>query len=167
MRNRQNGNMKPSPSLRAAANVIAASCVCVLLAACGGSPSSPSASSLSVGQWSGTTGHGTPITFSVSSDEILTAIAVGYSFNGCTGTQTFSNLTVATAPDLICIPGPCTGTLSTYRSFSYSSGSPGTGPVTFLNGLFLPGNQAEGLVSFRDFPGCGSALGVAWSATRR
>ena len=153
--------------LRAVANVIVASCVCVLLAACGGSPSSPSASSLSVGQWTGTTGHGTPITFTVSADEILTTIAVGYSFNGCSGTQTFSSLTVATTPDLTCIPGPCPGTLSSYRSFSYSSGSPGAGPVTFVNGLFLPGNQAEGLVSFRDFPGSGSALGIAWSATRR
>jgi hypothetical protein len=148
------------------AGAIATCCAVMLLSACG-SPSSPSPSSLSVGQWAGTTAHGTPITFTVSSDEILTTIAVGYSFNGCSGMQTFSNLNVATVPDIICIPGPCSGTTASYRSFAYVSGAIGAGPVTSINGLFLPGNQAEGLVSFRDVPGCGTAGGVPWSATRR
>src|SRR5688572_11814170 len=119
--NRNDGNMTPPWRSRAAAGVVASSCALVLLSACGGSPSSPSSLSLSVGQWTGTTEQGTPITFTVSADEILTTITVGYRFNGCSGTQTFSNLTVATAPDLICIPGPCSGTVSSYRSFAYSS----------------------------------------------
>ena len=55
----------------------------VLASGCGDSPTSPSASSLSVGQWSGSTAQGTPISFTVSSDEVLTAIAVGYSLNSC------------------------------------------------------------------------------------
>ena len=139
----------------------------VLTSACSRAPTSPSSSSLSVGQWNGTTAQGTSITFTVSSDETLTTIAVGYSFNGCSGTQTFSNLNVPTAPNVTCIPGPCSGTLSTYRAFAYSSGAVGTGPSTTLNGLFLPGNQAQGQVSFRDFPGCGTAAGVEWIATRR
>ena len=163
----EDGIMKTRRSSRNAAGAIVTCCALVVLSACGGSPSSPSFSSLSVGQWAGTTEHGTPITFTVSSDEILTTIAVGYSFNGCSGTQTFSNLSVATVPNLTCIPGPCSGAAASYRSFAYVSGSIGAGPLTSINGLFLPGNRAEGLVSFRDFPGCGTVGGVPWSATRR
>jgi len=139
----------------------------VLASACSRGPTSPSASSLSVGQWSGTTAQGASIAFTVSSDEALTTIAVGYTFNGCSGTQTFADLNVPTAPDVTCIPGPCSGTNSTYRAFAYSSGSRGTGPSTTVNGLFLPGGRAQGQVSFRDYPGCGTAAGVEWTATRR
>src|SRR5687768_6879095 len=116
----------------------------LLASACGKDPASPSSSSLSVGQWSGTTAQSTVITFTVSSDEILTTLSVGHTFNGCSGMQTFSNLQVATAPDVTCIPGPCSGTISTYRAFGFSSGSRGTGPSTAVNGLFLPGDRAQG-----------------------
>ena len=76
--------------------------------ACGG-PASPSATnqSLTTGQWSGTTSQGMPIAFSVSQDEKVTTITVGYRFNSCSGTQTFSNLNLPTQPDVICVPGPC------------------------------------------------------------
>jgi hypothetical protein len=138
----------------------------VLAGACGGAPASPSSSSLSVGQWSGTTTQGTSITFAVSSEEILTSIAVEYRFNGCSGTQTFANLNVQTAPNVMCIPAPCSGALSAYRAFTYSSGSVATGPGTSINGLFLPGNQAQGQASFVNYPGCGTAA-AEWTATRR
>ncbi len=78
----------------------------VLASACNSGPPTPSASSLSAGQWSGTTVQGASISFSVSSDEALTTIAVGYTFNGCSGTQTFADLNVPTAPNVTCIPGP-------------------------------------------------------------
>jgi hypothetical protein len=139
-----------------------------LVAGCGGSssPAAPSPpASLSVGKWSGTTAQGAAIAFTVSSDEILTAISVGHNFNGCSGTQVFSNLSSSTVPDVICIPGPCP--VSSYRSFFYSSGSREAGPITTLNGLFLPGGRAEGLVHFVDFPGCGTATSVTWTATRQ
>jgi len=139
----------------------------VLASACSSGPASPSDSSLSVGQWSGTTAQGASIAFTVSSNEVLTKIAVGYAFNGCSGTQTFADLNVPTAPDVTCIPGPCSGTVSTYRAFAYTSRSVGTEPSTTVNGLFLPGGRAQGLLSFRDFPGCGTAAGVEWTATRR
>jgi hypothetical protein len=87
----------------------------VLAVACSDGPTSPSASSLSVGQWSGTTTQGMPIAFTVSSDEAVTTITVAYSFNSCSGTQTFSNLSVPTAPDVNCIPGPCSGPISTCK----------------------------------------------------
>jgi hypothetical protein len=139
-----------------------------LAAACSRGPTAPStSSSLSVGQWSGTTAQGAAITFDVASDEILTAISVGYNFSGCTGTRVFSSLHVATAPDVTCIPGPCSGTISSYRAFAYSDGTRGSGPTTTLNGVFLPGGRAQGLAAFNDYPGCGTAASVEWSATRR
>ncbi|HVG55295.1 MAG TPA: hypothetical protein VM846_12740 [Vicinamibacterales bacterium] len=139
----------------------------VLVTACGG-PASPSSSSLSVGQWNGTTAQGAPIAFTVSPDEILTTLSVGYSFNGCTGTQTFSNLNVSTKPDVTCIPGPCTGTTASFREFAYLSGDrAGTEPSTGVIGLFLAGNQASGQAHFSNYPGCGTATGVPWTATRR
>jgi hypothetical protein len=139
-----------------------------LASACSG-PTTPSAapSSLSVGQWSGITSQGMPIAFTVSPDETVTTITLGYSFNGCSGSQTFSNLNIRTAPDVICVPGPCSGSVASYRAFSYSDGPFGSGPRTTVNGLFLPGNRAEGQAGFLDYPGCGTATGVGWTATRR
>ena len=138
----------------------------IIATSCGGSPAAPStSSSLSAGQWSGTTAQGAAIAFSVSSDEYLTTISVGYNFNGCVGAQVFSNVHVPTAPNVTCIPGPCPDT--SYRSLHYSGGTRGDGPVTTVNGLFLPGGRAQGLVSFLDYPGCGTVGSVEWTATRR
>ncbi len=146
----------------------------LMASACSSGPTTPSTpstlsttSSLSAGQWTGTTAQGVVITFTVSSSEILTTLGLGYTFNGCSGTQTFSNLNVPTAPDVMCIPGPCSVTISSYRAFAFSNGSPGAGPVTAANGLFLLGGQAQGQVTFQDYPGCGTASGVAWTATRQ
>jgi hypothetical protein len=137
-----------------------------LVSACGG-PSSPASASLSEGRWNGTTAHGAPITLTVNADETLTEFAVGYSFNGCSGTQAFSNLNISTKPDVTCVPGPCSGTVSSYRQFAYSSGRAPTEPNIFVVGLFLPGDRAQGQVSFQNYPGCGTATGVEWTATRR
>jgi hypothetical protein len=125
------------------------------------------AAALSVGEWSGTTSQGTPISFTVSPTELLTTISVGYDFNGCAGSQTFADLLVRTAPDLTCIPGPCSGVAASYRAFSYVKGTLGAGPVTQINGVFLPGDEAKGQVVFRDYAGCGTAPAVEWAATRR
>jgi hypothetical protein len=135
---------------------------CALMSAC--SPTRPSSAALD-GLWSGTTSQGTPITFTVSSDQKVTAITVGYSFNGCSGVQTFSNLNLDTAPMVTCIPGPCPNPVSSYRAFSYSAGSI-DGPFTTVNGQFFSPIRAEGLVAFRDYPGCGTAVGVGWAATK-
>ena len=124
------------------------------------------AGSLSVGEWHGTTAQGMPISFLVSPNETVTSITVGYAFNGCSGSHTFADLNVPTSPTLTCIPGPCSGIQESYRAFGYSVGSAG-GPSTQLNGLFLPGNQAKGQTTFREYAGCGSATPVEWTATRR
>lgn len=148
--------------------------VCVLAGACTRPilpvtrvPPSIGSSSLSEGEWEGTTSQGSPILFTVSSDETVTTITIGYDFNGCTGSRTFSDLIVPTNPDVTCIPGPCPATLKSYRAFSYIDGSFGSGPVTQINGVFLPRNQARGQVNFDDYPGCGTATAVQWTASRR
>jgi hypothetical protein len=84
-------------------------CACLLLiaqsmlvAACGSTK--PTSTTLE-GQWSGTTSQGTPIGFTVSADQKVTAITIGHRFGGCAGTQTFDNLNLETAPNVICVPG--------------------------------------------------------------
>jgi hypothetical protein len=139
---------------------------CVALSACNPTTPSPASSGALDGQWSGTTAQSVPITFSVAPSQKVTAISVGYSFNGCSGIQTYSNLSLETAPTVICIPGPCSNDISSFRSFNYLAGSPG-GPTTTINGLFVLGSRAEGQVSFRDYPGCGTAAGIAWTAVRQ
>jgi hypothetical protein len=139
---------------------------CVSLSACNPTTPSPSSSGALDGQWSGTTAQGVPITFSVASNQKVTSISVGYSFNGCSGIQTYSNLSLDTAPTVICVPGPCSNDISSFRSFNYLAGSPG-GPSTTINGLFVLGSRAEGQVAFRDYPGCGTAAGIGWTASKQ
>ena len=141
---------------------------CVLASACGG-PTNPAAAPepRTVGEWSGMTSQGMPMAFSVSPDEVVTTITFGYNFNGCLGSQTFANLSVRTTPDIICVPDPCAATVGSYRSFNYSDGRPTAGPSTTVFGLFLLGNKAQGQVHFVNFPGCGTASSVEWTATRR
>lgn len=143
---------------------------CFVIACCAaiigcGATTTPSPSSLD-GQWTGTTSQGTPISFTVSADQKVTAITVGYDFNGCSGVQRFSNLNLETAPNVTCIPGPCPPSVTSYRAFNYVTG-PIEGPSTGVNCLFTASNRAEGQVGFRDYPGCGSATGVAWIATKQ
>jgi len=123
--------------------------------------------SLSVGEWSGTTSQGMPIAFTVSSNETVTSITLGYDFNDCSGSKTFADLNVRAAPQVTCIPGPCSGVVTSYRAFSYLDGSFGSGPVTQINGLFLPGNEAKGQVVFSDYPSCGTPTPAEWTAHRR
>ena len=54
-----------------------------------------------------------------------------------------------------------------YRAFNYSTGNQLDEPGTTVTGVFLSENRVEGLLHFRAFPGCGSAMSVPWSATKR
>jgi hypothetical protein len=148
-----------------------ATSVAVLVSACSGPPLLPlpgrlPTQSLSVGRWSGTTSQGMPIVFSVSADQTVTSIEVGYDFNGCSGSLTYGDISVPTAPNVTCMDGPCPAAVSAYRAFGYSAG-PVHGPRMQINGLFLPGERAQGQVGFFDYPNCGTATAVQWSATRR
>jgi hypothetical protein len=123
-------------------------------------------SSLSVGQWEGKTSQGKPIAFTVSRDERVTSITLGYDFDDCSGTREFLELNIPTAPDLKCLPGPCPRIATSYRAFGFSDGTVDGGPYTQINGVFLPRNQAKGQAIFSGYPDCGSAT-VEWVATRR
>ena len=136
------------------------------LGACRSSPSAPSPASIA-GEWSGTTAQGAPIAFRISSDERVTSITVGYNFNGCTGSQTFSNLSLQTKPNVECLePGPC-GIIQSYRGIGYTSGPSSDGSTTWIQGVFLSQSHAEGTAGFSNYPGCGTAMPVAWAANRR
>jgi hypothetical protein len=137
--------------------------LCAFLSAC--DTTSPTPAGLA-GQWTGTTSQGTPIAFTISPDQKVTSINLGYNFNGCSGSHTFSSLALETVPDVTCIPGPCSPGISSFRRFHYATGSI-DGPMTSINGIFPSGVRAEGSVGFMNYPGCGSVLGVGWTATRR
>ena len=107
------------------------------------------------------------IAFTISPSETVTSMTVAYDFNGCSGSQTFPGLSLNIAPNVQCIPGPCPPAVSSYRGFGYASGDRIEGPSTSLNAVFLSNTTAQGLVNFRNFPGCGDATGVAWTAARR
>jgi hypothetical protein len=139
--------------------------LCALAVACS-SGTAPTSTGYA-GQWSGTTAQGRSITFTISPDETVTTITVAHDFNGCSGSQTFSNLSLSIAPNVMCIPGPCAPSIASYRAFGYTSGDRIEGPSTGINALFPSPNRAEGTVSFRNYPGCGSVIGIAWSAARR
>jgi hypothetical protein len=122
--------------------------------------------SMSVGSWEGTTSQGKPIAFTVSPDERVISITLGYDFADCSGTHSFDGINLPTVSDLHCIPGPCPASAASYRSFSFVDGSVPSGPYTQINGVFLPRNQAKGQVVLANYPNCGTAT-TQWTATRR
>ena len=141
--------------------------LCALVSACG-SPSGPSTSQPNYeGQWSGTTAQGRPVTFTISPDQNVTTLTIGHEFNGCSGSQTFFSISVSIVPQVQCIPAPCSNQLMSYRAFHYSTGTSLEGPATTVNAVFVSVDRAEGLIGFRGFPGCGNALSVTFSATKR
>jgi hypothetical protein len=130
---------------------------------CGGStannPTTPGGDAARYdGQWKGTTSQGRPITFTVSLDQKVTAITVGYSFNACSGLNTFSNLNL----DIGVTPNPAT---SLGPGFGFGSGAPDGQNYTQVYGSFSSNTTATGTVIFGDYPGCGNAIGI-WTATR-
>lgn len=133
--------------------------VCTLagvVSACGGTPS-PSPTSPYRGEWSGMTSHGAAISFSVSADQKVTAISVGYSFNGCSGTKTFPGLSLPIAPNPI-QPG--------LPAFEFNSGPREQPNYTGVTGTFAATDTAAGLMAFGNYDGCNNGL-ASWSAAKR
>jgi hypothetical protein len=127
--------------------------VFILTTACGSGPAGPTDNRYT-GTWSGTTFQGSAITFTVSSDQKLTQLTVGYNFNGCTGSSSFSpNVTIGDnsvgAPVL-----------------DFDSGSSGASNRVIFHFLFTSRTDAHGFVTFTDLAGCGAATGT-WTASRR
>lgn len=142
--------------------VVLISCLVLLtggLSGCGSSPTTPTGGAPRYdGRWNGTTSQGRPITLGVSLDQKVTAITVGYSFGGCSGLNTFSNLNL----DIGNSPNPAT-TLG--PGFGFGSGPPDGPNYTQVYGSFSSNTTATGSVVFGGYPGCGNGGGI-WTATR-
>ena len=136
--------------------------LCLLASGCDYGSTSPSTggSARYDGEWSGTTSQGRPITFKVSSDQKVTAISVGYNFNGCSGQNTFANLNLAIGTP----PNP--GSPSLGPGFGFGSGPPDAANYTQVLGNFTAPTTATGSVVFAAFAGCGNSGGI-WTATKR
>ena len=136
---------------------LAAPILLILAAACG-SGAGPSPVNYA-GQWNGTTSQGTPISFVVSPGQMVTSITLGYSFDGCTGSKTFTTDTaimgVTTAP-------------SPVGSATFQSGPAGDANRALISFLFTSPLDAHGMVIFSDFDGCGAdPASTSWTAARR
>ena len=110
------------------------------------------------GQWSGTTSQGRTIAFTVAGANQVTEITIGYTFNGCSGTNTFPNLSldITMPPNLPAGASP---------GFGFGSGPSDSANSTQVLGTFTSSATATGSMVFTAFTGCGSSAGT-WSATR-
>lgn len=140
--------------------------VCLAASACGDDRVvSPSAANDYAGQWSGTTTQGRSITLSVSAEQKVTSITVGYNFGGCSGTHTFSDLSldIGTGPSGLPPRQPSQPSLP---GFGFGSGSPEAPNFTQVTGFFTSNQTASGSAAFLNVPDCGNAV-ANWSAAKR
>lgn len=123
-------------------------------AACS-SPTEPAPPGYS-GEWAGTTAHGTPVSFSVSGDQV-TSFTLAFNFSPtCFGTET--------------IPGP-------RQSLEQGFDQPGFAMSKVVGdfewGVAVAGafssdrRSASGESLMMHYPGCSSTLNLKWSARRR
>lgn len=139
--------------------------LCVAASSCTSGPSTPSPVVYD-GVWNGTTSQGRSITVIVSSDQKVTSINVEYNFNGCSGSKTFSNLSLTIAksqppPGNPQAPGPFDN-----PGFGFGSGAPDGADFTQVSGAFTSSQTATGSVVFGGYSGCGNG-GAIWTATKR
>jgi hypothetical protein len=107
------------------------------------------------GEWSGTTSQGQPISFTVSANQVVTSLTIGFNFSGCSGVHTVpnANLPIGTAP--------VSGT-----GFGYGSGAPDGPNYTQVYGTFSSSTTATGSMIFGGYAGCGNSGGI-WNAAKR
>ena len=125
-----------------------------------GSVTAPSPSTGYAGEWSGTTSQNQPIAFTVSADQQVTSLTVGYSFNGCSGTETFSNLSLTIKK----LDPPGTPPFNDNPGFGYA-GQTVDGGGTLLLGAFTSNKTSTGQVNFVNFPDCKGSF-ATWNATK-
>ena len=132
-------------------------------AACSGSVTAPGGALRTfAGEWIGSTSQGAAIAFSVSAQNVVTAITIGRDFNGCPGVQAFKDLMV-----VIGEPGS-SGRVPTASApeFGFGSGPPDGPDFVQLVGQFTSSQSAEGTAIFLNFGTCGNAV-AHWTATKR
>jgi|SRR5688572_14783619 len=135
---------------------------CALFGACGHGNTTPTAPSTMApsapgyaGEWSGTTFQGQQISFSVSADNKVTALSVGYVFSGCSGVERLSGLNET-------ISDPTTG------GFSQFARTLADGRTISVTIVFVADQIASGGLGFYGAPSCGSTgTGGPFNASRR
>jgi hypothetical protein len=115
--------------------------------------------------WTGPIVQGGTITFTVSSAQKVVAISVEYRLNGCSGTATLSELSLEVARPELAPGSPNAG--GPFDNPSFGMGSKDIDQPNFLSvsGAFTSGHTATGVVTFRQYQGCGDGL-ATWTATR-
>jgi hypothetical protein len=144
----------------------------VVLAICGssacgsGSPTEPSPRAGYAGTWTGPTSQGGAITFTVSPEQKVVAIAVDYRLNGCSGNAVLPGLSLEIAAPQLAPGSPNAG--GPFDNPSFGSGSQGVDQPNFLgvSGTFTSSDAAKGVLIFGEYAGCGSGL-ATWMAARR
>lgn len=129
---------------------------CALVGCGHGSVTAPSTGY--AGEWSGTTSQNQPISFTVSADQRVISVTVGWRFNGCSGTGTSSS-----NPFPITNPQP-PGPPPWDNPGFVSGGQPGDKSVWTVTGAFPSNQTATGTAEFV-FPNCGNSL-ATWNATK-
>ena len=116
---------------------------------------SPTAPGGYAGEWSGATLTGERIAFTVSADQKVIAITVDYRFGGCSGTRTFSGLSI-----------PIGTASGASPFFQHRATDSDTRNFIAVDGFFDSSEAAGGFVGFSEFMGCGDSFGL-WNARRR
>ena len=130
------------------------------------SPSTPDSAATYAGDWTGTTSQGRTIAFTVSADQKVTSITVAYNFNGCSGSKTFSNLSLAIAQVQPPAGNPqAPGPFANNPGFGFGSGAPDGADFVQVYGAFTAAHAATGSIVFANYAGCGNAGGI-WTAQR-
>ena len=107
------------------------------------------------GNWSGRTAQGGAITFTISSDQRITALAVDFNFAGCSGTVTI-------APNSIVFT-----TAGFADALVVNTPNGPSGPSRTVTQLSFPtAATANGTLDFIDFPTCGTST-TTWTASKR
>jgi hypothetical protein len=111
------------------------------------------------------TSQGASIAVTVSSDQKVTSITVGYRFNGCSGSKTFPNLSLEIARPQFPPGNPPVPSPFDNPGFTYGSAPDELNFTLLVSGAFTSSETATGLVVFEDYSGCGNAHAI-WNATK-
>lgn len=128
---------------------------CVLLSGCGAaSPTSPGPVAVGhAGEWSGTTFQGRPISFTVSPEQQVTTISLGYQIDTCSGVDTFSGLNAV--PFAASVP-----------AFQFTAVLPDKRQIA-IQGYLMPDGSVSGILLVYGPPSCGPSETVAGPFTAR
>jgi hypothetical protein len=127
---------------------------------CGGTPTTPTERIGYAGEWQGTLLQGgDAISFTVSDAQQVTAITIHYRINGCSGTKTFSGLSLGLVPVAGAgAPGN--------NTFQYQSAGADAVDFVGVQATFESPNAAGGITILDNFAGCGGGQ-MIWTARRR